>query len=607
MKMLLSILSITGFIVSFVGYLALAKRILKIDFCFIPTFVISSISIIVYFGGIFNILYPVSCGVYVIGILFFIYFFTRRKKDNLHSNNKFHLLDYCFFIGCIPFLLLLLKEHLLHYDNFSHWATVVKVMIANNAFPSAKDNLVGFSNYPLGTSSLLYYAALFLGHSENILILTQGLLIFALFYSLFGLIKKPQCFLLSAILGAGLSTLSFFNLTIRINNLLVDFILPLIALVCFVIINRFKDDLGKMLILLLPLQALLVIVKSTGIIYLFIIVCTFLIETSKTLNLREKGLALLTLLLSLSSYIAWQIHVKLIFSGVENKFSLSTTAIKTTSDVQTIITNYLKACVDISSRPFLGFIICNILVIAIYFFIQWRYQKRWYKLKRDLLALDIMVILYYAGILALYVFSMPQDEAIELAGFERYASSIIVLFVGALVLSLVSIIQESILYDETGHMLFTVPQDKHNYQKTILISLSVMILILTSEYNGMASIDSNYNSSLPHTISSIVGDNWNQEDDIKYLMYGSDSDGQMTNYFFQYVSRYYLYDSLIDAVCTLYEPNLINLLSQYDRFVIVESDSYEKFLLNKYFKIDGEVGIYDIVKNGDNLSLNKIS
>lgn len=617
MQKSLSVLLMLGFIVSFFGYLLLAKKLLKVDFCFIPAFVISSISVIVYFGGIFNVLYQVSCLVYFFGYVIFIYFVLKIKKEkNFVILGKLHLLDYCFLIGSLPFLILLLKEHLLHYDNFSHWATVVKVMLSNNAFPTANDTLVGFSNYPLGTSSLLYYVALFLGHNENIFILTQGFLIFSLFYSLFGLIKKPQCFLLVSLLAVGLSTLSFFNLTIRINNLLVDFILPLITLACFTIIMRFKENPSKMLILLLPLQSLLLIVKSTGVLYLLIILVAWLIEaggSSGVWKLKEKAQAFIVLLLSFLTYLSWQIHVKLMFSNVENKFSLSSSAlgnsaaIKTSADVQTIISNYIKSSLDISSRPFLGFLFVNICVIVILILIKSFYHKRWIKLFRNIICLDIMVVLYYAGILALYVFSMPLDEALQLAGFERYASSIIVLFVGAVVLTVVNVLQEDISYDEYGHMLFSVPKDKQNYQKAILVSLSLMLLILTSEYNGIKSIDATYNDSLPYTIKNVVGDNWyNAQDNKKYLMYGNDADGQMTNYFFQYISRYYLYDSSVDAVCTLYEPNLVNLLSQYDRLVVVQSDGHERYLLKKYFNVDGKTGIYEILKDNNSVYLKNL-
>lgn len=60
-------------------------------------------------------------------------------------------------------------------------------------------------------------------------------------------------------------------------------------------------------------------------------------------------------------------------------------------------------------------------------------KKNW-NLWKVLIALNVVVVLCYAGILALYLLSMPLDEAIRLAGFERNASSIVVLFAGGLVL-----------------------------------------------------------------------------------------------------------------------------------------------------------------------------
>lgn len=60
-------------------------------------------------------------------------------------------------------------------------------------------------------------------------------------------------------------------------------------------------------------------------------------------------------------------------------------------------------------------------------------KKKW-NLWKVLIALNVVVVLCYAGILALYLLSMPLDEAIRLAGFKRYASSIVVLFAGGLVL-----------------------------------------------------------------------------------------------------------------------------------------------------------------------------
>lgn len=615
MDITIHIFSSLGFILSSIGWLLFTKHTLKVPFSFIPAFVLSSITVLVYYGGILNILYPTACTIYVGGIIALIWWFKCCYKK-VHINvSRFQLLDVCFLLGSLPFILLLSKEHLQHYDNFTHWLIIIKVLLSTNAFPTTANHLIEFSNYPIGTSSLIYYFARFLGHSEGVLLIAQGLLIFSLFYAIFGVLEKPKCFLLVTLLGAGLSTLSFFNLTIRINNLLVDFILPILTLACWAIIFRYKDKPKQELILLLPLLALLLIVKTTGILYFIFVICAWVIETKKACwKLKDVLKGICTFVISFTTYGAWKYHMMTVLKDANNKFSLSnsalenTNAIKSSADIHLIIKTFIQTSLDKTTRPFLGFILGNIIVIAIYLFIKVYKHQKWKKLTHSLLTLDFMVITYYLGILALYIYSMPLDEALTLAGFERYASSIIVLFIGGLVLQVSLQIEEYLKYNENGTIKFKNPIDKQNYQKAVLISIAVMILILTSEYNGIISTDSNYNTSLPQTIKSVIGDRWikdGKEDDKNYLLYGSDSNGQMTSYYFQYLARYYLYAPNVDAVCTFYEPNLDNLLSNYDYLVIIESDSTEQKLLKKHYRIEGEPGFYQIIKSNNKITLKK--
>ena len=48
---------------------------------------------------------------------------------------------------------------------------------------------------------------------------------------------------------------------------------------------------------------------------------------------------------------------------------------------------------------------------------------------------DISIVTYYIGILLMYLTAMPTDEALELAGFERYASSIVIFAFGCLTMA----------------------------------------------------------------------------------------------------------------------------------------------------------------------------
>lgn len=58
-----------------------------------------------------------------------------------------------------------------------------------------------------------------------------------------------------------------FNVTIRINNLLVDFVLPVLTMACWAVVDRYNGDVRRELKLLVPLMAELIVVKSTGVVF----------------------------------------------------------------------------------------------------------------------------------------------------------------------------------------------------------------------------------------------------------------------------------------------------------------------------------------------------
>lgn len=212
---------------SFAGYGLLLKQKLNLRGEFIPIVVLAAIACLVYFSGLVGLLAPGAILVMLGGVIAFALSLRRA----IISGTSLFEVRLTFFgvgwtIGSLFFFSVLVRTHLVHYDNFSHWAIVVKQMLSTNAFPTADSALIDFKNYPLGISSFLYYVCRFAGHWEPMMITAQGLLIFASLYAMFGIISEKKRFLLYAFLGLGTVSLSFFNLTIRINNLLVDFLLP---------------------------------------------------------------------------------------------------------------------------------------------------------------------------------------------------------------------------------------------------------------------------------------------------------------------------------------------------------------------------------------------
>jgi hypothetical protein len=453
-----------------------------------------------------------------------------------------------------------------------------------------------------------------MGHTQSIMLLAQGLLIFSCFYAMFGIVSEKKRFLLYAFLGFGLSTLSFFNLTIRITNLLVDFLLPIYALAIIAAVYQYRHDIIRACIIILPLAGMLTIIKSTGIIFAAIglIFLVYMWLAHKQRFNWKVGLAVLgTIAGSLLPYFSWSWRMATVFHGVNNKFEGASAALKagkTAEQKWEILVLFLKSSVDITTRPVLGLVIFQIAAIAASIVAYVVLKKKW-NLWKALIALDVVVVLYYAGILALYLFSMPLDEAIRLAGFERYASSIVVLFAGGLVLCAAVDIERTFHYrigEVPDYQAFKSVQSKRRYQQGIIACTALAATTLLSEYNGMISITKTYDKTLPYEVHAVTGDRWytgGKEDMSRYLFYGSDRDQQVTSYYMQYVGRYFLYAPNVDGIVLFYEDNMDNLLSNYDYLVVVETDLNAKWLLKKHYGIDMQKGIYKITRSGDKIVL----
>jgi hypothetical protein len=185
----------------------------------------------------------------------------------------------------------------------------------------------------------------------------------------------------------------------------------------------------------------------------------------------------------------------------------------------------------------------------------------------------------------------------------------VVLFAGGLVLCAAIDLERSFHYrigEVPDYQSFKTVETKGHYQKGIIGCMAVAATILLSEYNGIVSIAQSYDTTLPYKIHAVTGDRWysgGQEDNNRYLFYASDRDQQVTNYYMQYVGKYFLYAPHVDGIVLFYEDNMDNLLSGYDYLVVVETDLNAKWLLKKHYGIDMQEGIYKITRSGDQIVL----
>ncbi len=595
------------------------QRRFQLKPCFAPIITVCSIALVVYLGGILGQLRPVAytmvlaCGVCACFVAVRVY----RQFSGWYSRERwlaFPVVEVLFLGVSLCFASVLLRSELVHYDNFTHWALVVKEMLITHAFPTTDSVLIEFTNYPTGTASWIYFVCTVVGAAESSMIMAQGVLIFCALYAILGIVQERGRFLLFASLGTGLSLLSLFNYAVRINNLLVDFVLPVLALAAIAFIYRHRRAPRSLLVGVVPILGLLVVVKSSGIIFatvafvylLYVVVC-YIVAQGKGKE-RSFGIVLLaktaaSIACCVLPLVLWNLRVKSVFSGVSNKFETDLTQIdiavggKTQAEIAQICSLFLETLMDVSQRATIGILLFHLLAIVASIVAYAVLKKKW-ALPKVLLLMDVVLVAYLLGILAMYVFSMPIAEASNLAAFERYASSIVVLFGGVLSICFV-IDMEASFYYRLGEVenirSFKSVTSKSYYCNGALGCVVALCLILTSEFNGMHEQYLQEQNALPQAMQQVVGDNWASEvDDAKYLVLASDTDAQVTGYYAYYVARYYLRANNVDVICMFYEDAFLSLLAQYDYLVIVEESQQAQTLMQAYFQVSGEPGVYDL-------------
>ena len=570
------------FLASMWGWLFIVYRKGKIPILFVPVVTSVGISLFLYAGALTGMLNPSSWLVVGAGLLGFSFFIKNVAEKNV-SFPAPTLFSVCFGSGILIFTVLTLGFRFEHYDNFSHWAMTVKSMLITDQLPDAGNQLVTFKNYPPGCAVFIYYVCKFLGNAQGVMLLAQNSILFSCFLAVFGIIKEKQRFLLYSFLGMGCSLLSYLNLTIRINNLLVDFLLPLLAMAAIAFVYQSRDSLWKTSLCTALILGFTCIVKNTGIVFAGFVLAYYIWNIGK-----KKGIAAwikavtvcMTVCLSLIPYAVWNLYVRCRFSGIEQKFQLAfrkqeSLAVSKEQYGQ-ITEEFVKAAFSTSNRAILAFFLCNIAAVLAVLFVRIFLKKQW-ELGRVLVVVDLMAILYHIGILGLYLFSMPEEEAVRLAGFDRYACSIMVLAAGLLFMQATIDMEHSFAVRIEGngtYRAFSSPAAKLRYQYMVLATMMIGVNFLYSEINGLLYIQSNYSQSLAGRMETLAGDRWQEEEDQrKYLVAASDREGQVSNGEVFYVSRYFLNAPNVEVTERLDAGNMDEIKKEYDVLIILDESA----------------------------------
>ncbi len=414
------------FLLSNLGYWEFIRSKTKIHKYFLPSVTVVFQITVMFISGLLNTLSVSSFLLLFIGLLLLAYFLLNKKAGFLHE--YFSLGFFFLIIGLIVCSAVLRRQIFVDYDNFSHWAMVVRVMLEKNRFPNFKDSLIMFKEYPLGSSAFIYYFSHCISaSSESVWMAGQVYMMLTMIMPLFLYVVSNK--IMSTILIVFFTNF-IFCYNIRINSLLVDTLLPLVGFCAAVFVyenfrSRETDTFDKLSLgfFLLTLQQ----IKNSGVFFIAIIFIQMLVYACR--NRKCFSSHLICFLFPFVSWFLWKQHCKYVFSNAERtKHAMTLVNYKTNFTAKTIeeikLIAHKMADFELAGIDLYFFLAFLIMIGVAAYLVNKEFAGSYGKL----FIINILIYVIYAvGMFGMYIFSMPGGEATDLASADRYRRSIFIL------------------------------------------------------------------------------------------------------------------------------------------------------------------------------------
>ncbi|MGL5350480.1 MAG: hypothetical protein ACRDA0_07965 [Cetobacterium sp.] len=399
------------------------------------------IIIVLYFSGILFLnlnIGLIALGILTLGVL--VKFFKDKKNKKTNFFTKIGLIYFC-----VIFLFSILfpyNREFVSWDEFSHWGLVVKNMYTLNSFGNLKEATTLFKGYPPAMSIFQYFFIKLSGtYRENLAFSAMIFFNLSLFSLLLKNIKNLIEAILLSVLIIGFS--SFISLGVY-STIYIDLSLGFLS--AYILFINFKNEVtNKISIVNLSLALfILPLMKSSGTFLGVMILILILLDLSEEeIQIKEKFLkASILVLFIIAGKYSWDIYTKLTsdftgaWGGMKNftltkilNFWLIASGEKYQFEVKS---NFINA---LSEKRFDIFLInyykvsmlsISLIVIFISILIYLCFEKN-RKLKRSLLYVNFIGLIYIFSLLNLYIYTFSEYEAVRLASFERYLNTYLVL------------------------------------------------------------------------------------------------------------------------------------------------------------------------------------
>lgn len=552
---------------SFYGMVQFLKE-RKVKSEFLLPIIFSAIGVLMFFAGILNVLVISAYSIFFIGVFLAVKsLITKSPIKSLITCGTVTMAITLIFLFVFTY-----GNKFTHYDNFSHWGIVLKQIILTDSFPNFDDVNIMFQSYPTGSAGLIYYFTKITGiRSEWFCIFTQQIITVSMLCSVFVFFDSRKK--INYVLGFPLVLLILFvNAEYSItHDLLVDTLLPLIAVAAISICIYYREDIKSCTLYVLPIICFLMAVKNSGILFVMLIIAYYIYRYAKLYGIKRifQKNELMFLISPFITLLLWNRHTKYVFEqGLTAKHSLSA------EYYNEVLGNKTPEIISRISKTFLGRVINYentfwlVVLVLLICFVLFKFLKiKSAVVSETILISVIFYVCWQLGTYSMYLLSMPNEEALNLDGYYRYHQTALI-FICGLMLIVLAKVQE------------TIPSVT-KYKKVILTSFCFLVgisfaMILRTDItllNGSV-----YNSNERNSIDEIVE------------TYGLDTTGN-TDYFViwdgsgyhHFMTKYVLYPK------NLYNCDIQNfekdkeMIGNYDYLIVVTSnETVDDFLVRNY-------------------------
>ena len=402
------------------GWWEVLRKRSNIHPAFLPSAAIAVQSCVLLLGGVLNILYETAFLLWLAGLVFFAKYTVEKKGKNLFCYMR---TEYLFLAVSFAILAFVLQGKVFtHYDNFSHWALVVKTMLRTNHFPNTETPIITYRGYPLGSSVLAYYTARMTGGGETTWMLGQGYGMLACMLPLL----RPEGRNRWLVLLTGLFLCNFFlAYNVQPTEMLVDTLLPLAGMCTLLFAQSCRGEDRRECWLAALYLIWLIQIKNAGVFFALAAGGVYLWRMRRS---KVRLPAVMSVLLAFLSLWLWNLHCRYTFPSTGTSphflsFSWWEAAFqsKSVEDIKHIILMLIR---NAFRWEYFGICMLLLAVVMGYCALAAKISRRGLAVSAG--GLVGLYLFYQLGLLLTYIFSMHRTEAFYLVEFDRYEKTVII-------------------------------------------------------------------------------------------------------------------------------------------------------------------------------------